>query len=191
MTEQSVSAVAVAMRSGWPARQPSPKNSPGVRRAMTACLPCRDRTVSLTFPRWTKNTASAGSPCVKITAPLRWSRSVRPLGTAARSALPSKGARLLSFMLARRLRFIRLLLTPIIAHPRCYADAPMKWVPDSTAYDETFDRAAAARPHYRPLVATLESFTQTEIDRRERLQKISLVDQGITFTVYGEKDGIE
>ena len=67
----------------------------------------------------------------------------------------------------------------------------MKWVPDTTAYDETFDRAAAARPHYRPLVATLESFTQAEIDRRERLQKISLVDQGITFTVYGEKDGIE
>jgi len=67
----------------------------------------------------------------------------------------------------------------------------MKWVPDTTAYDETFDRSAAARPHYRPLVATLESFTQVEIDRRERLQKISLVDQGITFTVYGEKEGIE
>jgi len=67
----------------------------------------------------------------------------------------------------------------------------MKWVPDTTAYDETFDRSAAARPHYRPLVATLESFTQAEIDRRERLQKISLVDQGITFTVYGEKEGIE
>ena len=67
----------------------------------------------------------------------------------------------------------------------------MKWVPDTTAYDETFDRAAAPRPHYRPLVATLESFTQAEIDRRERLQKISLVDQGITFTVYGEKDGLE
>ncbi len=67
----------------------------------------------------------------------------------------------------------------------------MKWVPDTTAYDETFDRSAAARPHYRPLVTTLESFTQVEIDRRERLQKISLVDQGITFTVYGEKDGIE
>jgi len=67
----------------------------------------------------------------------------------------------------------------------------VKWVPDTTAYDETFDRTAAPRPHYRPLVTTLESFTQAEIDRRERLQKISLVDQGITFTVYGEKDGIE
>jgi uncharacterized circularly permuted ATP-grasp superfamily protein len=67
----------------------------------------------------------------------------------------------------------------------------VKWVPDTTAYDETFDRTAAPRPHYRSLVTTLESFTQAEIDRRERLQKISLVDQGITFTVYGEKEGIE
>jgi len=72
-----------------------------------------------------------------------------------------------------------------------YAGAPMKWVPETIAYDETFDRSATARPHYRPLVATLESFTLAEIDRRERLQKLALVDQGITFTVYGEKDGIE
>src|SRR2546427_3591589 len=67
----------------------------------------------------------------------------------------------------------------------------MKWVPDTTAYDEAFDRTAAPRPHYRPLVTTLESFTLAEIDRRERLQKLALVDQAITFTVYGEKDGIE
>ena len=67
----------------------------------------------------------------------------------------------------------------------------VKWVPETRAYDEAFDRTAAPRPHYRSLVSTLESFTLTEIDRRERLQKISLVDQGITFTVYGEKDGIE
>ena len=67
----------------------------------------------------------------------------------------------------------------------------VKWVPDTTAYDEAFDRTAAPRQHYRALVSTLESFTLPEIDRRERLQKIALVDQGITFTVYGEKDGIE
>jgi uncharacterized circularly permuted ATP-grasp superfamily protein len=67
----------------------------------------------------------------------------------------------------------------------------VKWVPETAAYDEAFDRSAAPRSHYRPLVTTLESFTLTEIARRERLQKISLVDQGITFTVYGEKDGLE
>jgi uncharacterized circularly permuted ATP-grasp superfamily protein len=67
----------------------------------------------------------------------------------------------------------------------------VKWVPETTAYDEAFDRTGAPRQHYRALVSTLESFTLTEIDRRERLQRISLIDQGITFTVYGEKDGIE
>jgi uncharacterized circularly permuted ATP-grasp superfamily protein len=67
----------------------------------------------------------------------------------------------------------------------------VKWVPETAAYDEAFEKPASPRPHYRGLVTTLESFTLDEIDRRERLQKISLVDQGITFTVYGEKDGIE
>jgi uncharacterized circularly permuted ATP-grasp superfamily protein len=67
----------------------------------------------------------------------------------------------------------------------------VKWVPETSTYDEAFEKPAAPRPHYRGLVTTLESFTLEEIGRRERLQKISLVDQGITFTVYGEKDGIE
>jgi uncharacterized circularly permuted ATP-grasp superfamily protein len=69
--------------------------------------------------------------------------------------------------------------------------AAVKWVPDSTAFDEAFDKTGTPRTHYRALVSLLESFTHEEIDRRERLQKLALVDQGITFTVYGEKDGIE
>ena len=67
----------------------------------------------------------------------------------------------------------------------------VKWVPETNAFDEAFLRGGGPRPHYRPLVSILESFTQTEIDRRERLQKLSLMDQGITFTVYGEKEGTE
>ena len=62
---------------------------------------------------------------------------------------------------------------------------------ESTAFDEVFERPAAPRPHYGPLVSILESFTQGELDRRERLQKLSLIDQGITFTVYGAEEGIE
>src|SRR6266446_1050981 len=67
----------------------------------------------------------------------------------------------------------------------------VKWVAETKAFDEAFHREGGPRPHYRPLVSILESFTQTEIQRRERLQKLSLMDQGITFTVYGEKEGIE
>jgi uncharacterized circularly permuted ATP-grasp superfamily protein len=62
---------------------------------------------------------------------------------------------------------------------------------DGAAFDEVFERQAAPRRHYASLVTTLESFTQGELDRRERLQKLSLVDQGITFTVYGAEEGIE
>ena len=64
-------------------------------------------------------------------------------------------------------------------------------MPEKKAFDEAFDKTGTARQHYRPLVSILESFTQGEIERRERLQKLSLMDQGITFTVYGEKEGTE
>jgi uncharacterized circularly permuted ATP-grasp superfamily protein len=67
----------------------------------------------------------------------------------------------------------------------------MQWIVDAAAFDEVFERPAAPRPHYAALVSTLESFTRGELDRRERLQKLSLVDQGITFTVYGDEEGIE
>src|SRR2546429_2228359 len=68
----------------------------------------------------------------------------------------------------------------------------VKWVCDgSAAFDEAFDRDGEARAHYRGIVSVLESFTQGEVSRRERLQKLALMDQGITFTVYGEKEGLE
>jgi len=67
----------------------------------------------------------------------------------------------------------------------------VKWLPEKKAFDEAFDRDGTARQHYRPLVSILEGFTQGEIERRERLQRLSLIDQGITFTVYGEKEGTE
>ena len=66
----------------------------------------------------------------------------------------------------------------------------VKWEPEKNAYDEAFDAAGTPRRHYQALIAALESFTQTEVDRRERLQKLSLIDQGVTFTVYGEKEGV-
>src|SRR5215510_7530493 len=80
--------------------------------------------------------------------------------------------------------------------PRAGAEADaiirrVQWVVDQEAFDEVFERPAAPRPHYAPLVSILESFTQGELDRRERLQKLSLIDQGITFTVYGAEEGIE
>jgi uncharacterized circularly permuted ATP-grasp superfamily protein len=67
----------------------------------------------------------------------------------------------------------------------------VKWEPETRGFDEAFDATGTPRKHYRALISLLESFTQSEVDRRERLQKVSLIDQGVTFTVYGEKEGVE
>jgi hypothetical protein len=50
--EQSEIAVAVAMRTGWPARLPSPRKSPAPNMAITPSLPALETTVSLTLPFW-------------------------------------------------------------------------------------------------------------------------------------------
>ncbi len=46
----AVVAVALPIRTSWPARHPSPKNSPGPSIATTASLPVFDSTDSLTLP---------------------------------------------------------------------------------------------------------------------------------------------
>ena len=67
----------------------------------------------------------------------------------------------------------------------------MNWRRQAWAFDETFEASGDVRPHYRTALSILRGFSPDEIERRERLQKLALLNQGITFTVYGEKDGIE
>jgi uncharacterized circularly permuted ATP-grasp superfamily protein len=66
----------------------------------------------------------------------------------------------------------------------------MQWVA-GPGFDEIFAAPGQPRPHYQPLVDTLESFTREDVERRERLQRLALLTHGITFTVYGEKEGLE
>jgi uncharacterized circularly permuted ATP-grasp superfamily protein len=66
----------------------------------------------------------------------------------------------------------------------------LTWVPAPAGYDEAFE-GTRPRPHYRGLLAVLRGFGPEELARRERLQRLSLLNQGITFTVYGDKDGTE
>ena len=67
----------------------------------------------------------------------------------------------------------------------------LAWKTARSGFDEAFAPSGSARPHYKKVVSILKSFSSEEIERRERLQRLSLVNQGITFTVYGEKDGVE
>jgi len=58
-------------------------------------------------------------------------------------------------------------------------------------FDEIFTPDGAVRPHYDDLVARLRSFTSAELARREHLRDTAFRSAGITFTVYGEDEGVE
>ena len=47
------------------------------------------------------------------------------------------------------------------------------------------------RPHYDDLVNRLQTLSSDELSRRERLRDDAFRAAGITFTVYGEQEGVE
>ena len=57
-------------------------------------------------------------------------------------------------------------------------------------FDEMFDQGVP-RPHYRRLLQTLDSMTGPEFQARCELADLTLINQGITFTVYGDTAGTE
>jgi uncharacterized circularly permuted ATP-grasp superfamily protein len=58
-------------------------------------------------------------------------------------------------------------------------------------FDEMFEADGTARPHYRNLFKTLNNMSSAEFRARCELADITLMNQGITFTVYGDEQGIE
>ena len=67
----------------------------------------------------------------------------------------------------------------------------MKWIAAKVGIRRGVRAGPDPRAHYASLVSILESFTLEDVARRERLQRLALMNQGITFTVYGEKEGLE
>ncbi len=67
----------------------------------------------------------------------------------------------------------------------------MQWLREAEGFDEIFEAKDRPRPHYAELVATLGALDPKEIARREKLIQLSLLNQGITFAVYGEDEGVE
>ncbi|HEV2575920.1 MAG TPA: circularly permuted type 2 ATP-grasp protein [Acidobacteriaceae bacterium] len=59
------------------------------------------------------------------------------------------------------------------------------------AYDEMFAAADELHDHYEPLLKLLKSMPQAEIQRRKQEADLSFLNQGITFTVYGQEEGTE
>ena len=58
-------------------------------------------------------------------------------------------------------------------------------------YDEMFQSPGVPRPHYKSLYATLEKLNAREFRQRAQMAEASMVNQGVTFTVYGDDQGLE
>jgi uncharacterized circularly permuted ATP-grasp superfamily protein len=58
-------------------------------------------------------------------------------------------------------------------------------------YDEMFQPDGQPRPHYRKLYQRLRALTAEEFRRRVQLADLTLINQGITFAVYGDERGAE
>ena len=78
------------------------------------------------------------------------------------------------------------------------AFSPRNLVPSSfvnyqfeQAYDEMFEAPGAPRAHYRALYQTLLGLPPEELRRSQQAADLSFLHEGITFTVYGNKEGTE
>jgi uncharacterized circularly permuted ATP-grasp superfamily protein len=58
-------------------------------------------------------------------------------------------------------------------------------------FDEMFEASGTPRPHYSALHAALTRLSAADFRARCELADITLVNQGITFTVYGDAQGVE
>ncbi len=63
--------------------------------------------------------------------------------------------------------------------------------PGENFWDEMALERGAFRQHYDSVVKTLSQLTLTSLHRKEELAKELFMNQGITFTVYFENEGIE
>src|SRR5258707_11143635 len=58
-------------------------------------------------------------------------------------------------------------------------------------YDEMFAGDGTVRDHYLRVLETFTSLPADEIRRRKNSADMSFLNQGITFTVYGDEEGTE
>ncbi len=58
-------------------------------------------------------------------------------------------------------------------------------------YDEMFGAPGKARPHYERLLQRFTELKKDEFDRKRELAGLTLLRQGVTFTVYSDAQGTE
>ncbi|MCY4514036.1 MAG: circularly permuted type 2 ATP-grasp protein [Candidatus Tectomicrobia bacterium] len=62
---------------------------------------------------------------------------------------------------------------------------------DARFFDETFESAEQPRAHYRMLIDEMRRMPQDEVERLQDRVTRSFLQEGITFTVYGDEASIE
>jgi uncharacterized circularly permuted ATP-grasp superfamily protein len=60
-----------------------------------------------------------------------------------------------------------------------------------SAYDEMFEAAGRPRPHYQALYRRLQGLSPEEFRRRKAMTDLSMLQDGVGFTVYRQEEGIE
>jgi uncharacterized circularly permuted ATP-grasp superfamily protein len=60
-----------------------------------------------------------------------------------------------------------------------------------SAYDEMFDRSLQPRPHYQVLYRRLLAIGPEEFRRHKAMTDLSMLQDGVGFTVYRQEEGIE
>ncbi len=60
-----------------------------------------------------------------------------------------------------------------------------------TFFDEMFEGDRATRPHYKAVETSMGEMTPADYSQRQRTADSAFIRQGVTFTVYGDKEGTE
>jgi uncharacterized circularly permuted ATP-grasp superfamily protein len=81
--------------------------------------------------------------------------------------------------------------TPTRAAPAPPTDSPFRGYALGDAYDEMFDRTLCPRPHYEALYRRLHGLAPDEFRRRKAMTDLSMLQDGVGFTVYRQEEGIE
>ena len=63
--------------------------------------------------------------------------------------------------------------------------------PLPTTFDELMGPEATARPEFRRVVELLGAMRKDEFSRAQALAELSLLNQGVTFSVYSDQRGTE
>ena len=72
-----------------------------------------------------------------------------------------------------------------------FSQAPFLNYEFGRAYDEMFEGPGVPRSHYQALYRTLLGLPPEELRKSQQAADLSFLHQGITFTVYGNKEGTE